>query len=490
MSEASLRKYGTAMHRDKAGLRGTIHRLRKANVLFYVDAAFTHASMKAFESVYHDCHRVPLKEWLQWVDNRRVRARLRAQTTGHDHIFHNYYQKRTMVHIAPIRKIALYDPDRHQGVFTKIEHYPQKADLVNELVRELLEERNTNIVYASSSRTAQLLARDVDVAIKSRSSLVPSIGVLSAETVTKDRNSYIVLKDKLDKVVLAIVTSIVSCGLSFTQPDYFDTAYAFVELGRGLPLPADMIQLIARVRSISTKVLKYNVVCSGPISNRLVQLYEEGRRQELIDDTTIYNYHAAHMKEFKRANEMALTPALARVVMKQMFVDAFTYVTDGDGRSLVPTVVDVVNTSPNRYLPSSGNKRKYQKMCRELPQSHVVIGRSLSKKPVMRSRDQVSSEECIPRQKYARVVLKDGARDEGYYSPTHSHMHYVTPEGVNNTATTSKIIAGDVVVKEEEEGGEEQGEQEKQEHEQEGEGGEHDENMDEGYLEPRWDVSG
>ena len=353
-------------------------------------------------------------------------------------------------------------------------------------MRELLEERKTNIVYASSSRTAQLLARDVDVAIKSRSSLVPSIGVLSAETVKKNRNSYILLKDKLDKVVLAIVTSIVSCGLSFTQSDYFDTAYAFVELGRGLPLPADMIQLSARVRSISTKVLKYNVVCSGPICNMLVRLYEEGRRRELIDDTTIYNYHAAHMKEFKQANEMALTPALARVVMKQMFVDAFTYVTDGDGRSFVPTVVDVVNTSPNRYLPSSGNKRKYQNMCRELPQSHVVIGRSLSKKPVMRSREQVFAEECIPRLKYARVMQKDGARDEGYYSPTHSHRHYVTPEGVNNTATTSKIIAGNVVDKEEE-GGEEE-EQEEQE-EQEQEQGEHDENMDEGNLEPRWDVS-
>ena len=126
VSEASLRKYGTAMHRDKACLRGTIHRLRKANVLFYVDAAFTHASMKAFESLYHDCQRVPLNQWLQWVDNRRVRARLRAQTRGHDHIFYNYHQKRTMVHIAPIIKIALYDPDRHQGVFTKIEHYPKK----------------------------------------------------------------------------------------------------------------------------------------------------------------------------------------------------------------------------------------------------------------------------------------------------------------------------------------------------------------------------
>ena len=479
MSENSWHRYGQAVEADKACLQGTIERLRKASILFYVDAAFTHASMKALESLYHDCNRVPLNEWLQGVDNRNVRIRLRAQTQGHDHVFCNYYQETTRVHIAPVRKIALYDPDRHHGVFTRIEHYREKADLVNELVRELLEERKKNIVYVSSSRTAQLLARDVDVAIKSRSSLVPSIGVLSAETVEKDQNSYIVLKDKLDKVVLAIVTTIVSCGLSFTQPNYFDTAYAFVELGRGLPPPADMIQLSARVRSLSTKVLKYNVVCSGPICNLLVRLYEEARRRDLIRDTTVYNYHDANTEEFRQANEMASIPALARVIMKQMFVNAFTHITDRNGSLFVPTAVDVVNTGPNRYLPTRGSKLKYAQMCKQLPESHVVIGRPLSKRPIKRSWDQLSSEECMPCQKYARVAQKDGAQDQGCYSSTHSREHYVV----------IGAAAKEEEDEEEEEEEKEQEQEEEQEQEQEGEEGEHDENMDGGYLEPRWDVS-
>ena len=366
---------------DELHLEQTIHRLRKARLLFYVDSALTHASMKALESLYHDFDRVPLEKWLQGVDSRHVRCRLRAQTQEHDHVICNYCQKTTWVHITPIRKIALYDPDLHHRVFTKIEHYQQKAHLIQELLRELLEKGKKNIVYVSSSHSAHLLAREVCIASKSPSRRIPSIGRLTQETVQKDRTSYILLKDKNNETVLTIVTLIVSSALSFIQWDNFHTAYAFVELGRGLPPPVDMVHLSARVRSIATKVLKFNVVCAEPVCDLLGWLYKDARTQDRIVDTTVCNYHDANMEEFKQANEMASTPALARAVIKQMFVKAFTHVIDRYER-LVPSMVDVESRSGYCCLPPYSNKRKCQEM---LSENHMDI--AWAKKRVGRGTD-------------------------------------------------------------------------------------------------------
>ena len=173
-----------------------------------------------------------------------------------------------------------------------------------------------------------------------------------------------------------------------------------------------MIQLCARVRSVSSKTLRYTVISKGSnyYTNKETLPSFNLRHEELSSSPVSLTFHKLNVAEYLDHTSMCRQRGYAALCVKKALITAFTHVKDPHQSPFVPkhTVVKSLVLSSN--LPTKQDILRYKGMCKELPGETTYQLFRETKRPIMVTRNDLPPE-AYRKSAYhlADVQCKDGS---------------------------------------------------------------------------------
>ena len=381
---------------DREMIENVIVRIKNASIVIYIDAAFTKQLLEAFDQILNTFRPFDPNKFLNSKERKHLKQSVRRamKKNLNARLYVDDSCTRNLQVTKPVH-IAVYDPDKESGVFTQLYEYFDYEQLKSEIMNTILKNESC-IVYTSCSRTATYL---MTMAKKKANDAnhVPMMTLVTAEMIrtTKDEDKCI---NDMNSAYLAVASNVLSCGVSFEQQDMFDKAFAIFEFSCFTPPLSDMIQLCARVRSISSKTLHYIVTSKGSRKACPRDKSEEDmfalRREELECSPVCLQLHKVNEAEHLDHIDMCKQKGYASVCVKKALQQAFTHVKNPAGPHLVPGYTAVrPRASVSYQVVSRSETARYQKMCTTLPQETKHCLYAHTKRPIDLPRNDLTGEK-------------------------------------------------------------------------------------------------
>ena len=392
---------------DRVMIEAVIERVRNAAVVIYIDAAFTQHIIEAFSLIWSTLKPFNLGRY-SGKERRALRTSLgKAKGKDSGMTFRTDRTGRQKFQVAGDVRLAVYDPARETGIFTQLQEFANYQLLKSNIIASLANHKSC-IVYTSSSRTAT----DLMTMVKRKGvSPVPMMTLVTAEFVKQTKDVEKCINDMNSSVFVA-ASNVLSCGVSFEQQDMFDTAFAVFEFSPNTPPLADMIQLCARVRSVSSKTLKYTVISRGSkyYASRDSQDVFALRHKELAASPVCVAFHKLNEAEHTDHISMCRQRGYAAVCVRRALTAAFTHIRDPKEAPVVPeyTIVEPLVAKSNQ--PTRAEVLRYVDMCRDLPAGTTYQLYQGTKRPVTVTRNDLPAEAYVqaPFYELAEVEKKNG----------------------------------------------------------------------------------
>ena len=333
----------------------------------FVDAMFSAKTLKIAERLYkgsfQDCTSVT-KQQLSDVmklplTSKKVQNKF--QRSGKD----MYKCGDTIYEITPIKNMCVYDPETECGIFECIKEYVDVNAFLSEIHKYIAAKKRV-VVYVSTVADVSLINKQVQCAAdKDKLDIV----CITRDICHTDGRSSLLDKFKDSRVNLALVTTALGVGTSFTQNNLFDVAFAKLKFGRNTPTIQDMCQMVTRVRKVQHKTLNIHVQCIGSSATDLRKEKNNDKPLESMMTPVAYDIKDLLSHKEKEYNVLANSRAMVRQKVKQIFQKCLGYL---DNESLVPTepqYICVENSVKSKV--NARRKRKYHEMTSGLPDNHV-----------------------------------------------------------------------------------------------------------------------
>ena len=393
-----------AIECDRDVIEAVIERIRNASVVIYIDAAFTHQLVSAFSLIWSTAKPLNIENY---ADRERKSLQTSLTKAGKREpcvTFHTDKTGAQKFEVAENVLIAVYDPGRDSGVFTQLREVINYQQLKME-VMETIYNKKSCIVYTSSSRAA---AEVTNMVKRKGTALVPMMTLVTSEFVKKNKNLAKCIADMGISIFVA-ASSVLSCGVSFDEQDMFDYAYAMFEFSPNTPPLADMIQLCARVRSISSKTLTYTVISKGAqyyAANNDPQNIINLRQQKFASSPVLSALHTLNADEHKYHINMCRQRGYAAACVRNGLWSAFTHIKDPSKAPVVPKYTLVEPHVMSSNLPTRWEISLYNTMCSQLPAGTTYTLFSTSKRPMIVTRNDLPGEAYPPALSYALSAIE------------------------------------------------------------------------------------
>lgn len=397
-----------AIQHDRDMIQAVIDRIRKASVVIYIDAAFTKDIMHAFSMIWSTLTPFSIERYSGNTRKILQASVTRVKKTKKDVTFYTDNTFAQNCQVSQEVRIAVYNPCLQSGIFYNLEeftHYKElKMDIINTIING-----NTCIVYTSNSRTAAQL---INMIKSIGTSPVPMMTLVTAEFVKQNKDVGKCINDMNTSVFVA-ASNVLSCGVSFEQEDMFDTAYAVFDFSLYTPPLSDMIQLCARVRSITSKTLRYTVISRGCKyhTDRDTKDVFKLRNEQLSANPVWLAFHKVNEAEYIDHVNMCRQRAYAAACVKNALKTAFTHINGPTTEHTVPKYkLNEQHDSSN--LPTSVELSQYRRMCRNLPCKTTYTLYAGTKRPLTVTRNDLPQEAYSPAPSYelSNIVHKNGSK--------------------------------------------------------------------------------
>ena len=382
-----------AIHRDRDIIEAVIERIRNASVVIYIDAAFSQLLMKTLSLIWSTLSPFAIERY-SGKERRALQLSLSKAKTKFPHT--TFYTDKTCTHnfqVAQDVHLAVYDPGRESGIFTHLHEFTNYQHLKMDIMDSFTSKKPC-IIYTSSARTAIELC----TMMKSKGlSPAPMMTLVTRESTVRTTGGMDKCLNDMNSSHVVVTSNVMSCGMSFEEQDMFNTAYAVFEFSPYTPPLADMIQLCARVRSISSKTLRYTVISRGSryyAANDTQNVFDR-RREELASSPVCLAFHELNEAEHTDHINMCQQRGYAAACVKKALKAAFTHMKDPTEPPVVPmyTVDPPVNfVSCSSNLPTRGERSRYNNMCRDLPRETTLRLFSRTKRPLTLPRNDLPPE--------------------------------------------------------------------------------------------------
>lgn len=404
-----------AIKYDRAMIEAVVERIKNASIVIYIDAAFTSQIIEAFSLIWTTfapfcIEKYSSKEKKAWQSSiSRIKKNNPAMSFCTNKTRAQHFQ------VAPIVRVAVYDPSRDTGIFSQLQEFVSYEHLKTDIMKSIVS-KNPCIVYTSSSRTATELFNMV----KTKGiSPVPMMTLVTAESVKQSKNMAKCISD-MDSSVFVVASNLLSCGVSFETPDMFNMAYAIFEFSPYTPPLADMVQLCARVRSVSSKTLRYHVISRGSkhYANKKSMHSLNLRHQELSSCPVSVAFHKLNEAEYMDHVNMCRQRGYAAICLKKALMAAFTHVKNPTQSPFIPKHILVKSLAISSNLPTKQDISRYRAMCKDLPPETTYKLFSGTKRPIMVTRNDLPPQSyCQVAYQLAAVQNKDGSFNPAAVEP-------------------------------------------------------------------------
>ena len=383
---------------DREMIEHVIARIKNASVVIYIDAAFTKEVIETFRLILNTSMPFVPMNYNKSKDRKQLQLSVwRAKKKNPDSKFYvNDSRTRCFQVMRPIH-LAVYDPEKETGMFTQMKEYFDYEQLKSEIIKTI-ENNESCIVYTSCSRTATYL---ITMAKKKASdnSHVPMMTLVTAEMMKTTKNADKCIND-MNSSYLVFASNVLSCGVSFEQPQMFDKAFAVFEFSAFAPPIGDMIQLCARVRSITTKTLHYIVTSKGASMSSSADESEPDmfvlRHQELQCNPVCLQLHKLNEAEYMDHLSMCREKGYASACVRKALQQAFTHVKNPTGPRFVPSYTTVSPPgSASSTVVSRHESARYREMCNDLPKETKYCLYADTKRPIYLPRNDLKRETCM-----------------------------------------------------------------------------------------------
>lgn len=393
-NESSRRARGTrlienAIKSDRVVIEAVVERIQNASIIIYIDAAFTPLLIDAFSGIWATLTPFCIekycgKERKAWQSSI---GRMKKQKPGVS--FYTNKTRTQNIQVAPCVRLAVYDPSRDTGIFSELQEMVYYHHLKTDIM-ESIASKEPCIVYTSSSRTATELFNMV----KSKGMCpAPMMTLITAESLKQTKDMAKCIRDMNSSVFVA-ASNVLSCGVSFEKPDLFNVAYAVFEFSPKTPPLADMVQLCARVRSISSKTLRYHVTSRGhnQDANKESMHSLNLRQAQLSSCPASLAFHKLNEAETMDHMSMCRQRAYAAICVKKALLAAFTHVKDTAQSPFIPKHIRVKSLAISSKLPTKQDISRYRSMCKELPRETTYQLFGGTKRPITVTRNDLTPQ--------------------------------------------------------------------------------------------------
>lgn len=382
---------------DRAITEAVVERIENASIVIYIDAAFTPQIIDAFSLIWNRLTPFCIKKY---VGKERKAWQTSIRKMEKKKLGMSFYTNKTRTQnfqVAPSVRLAVYDPSKDTGIFSELQEFVSYHHLKTDIMESIAHKKSC-IVYFSSSRSAT----DLFNVVKSKGlSPVPMMTLVTGESI-KQTKDLAKCMSAMDSSVLVAVTNVLSCGVSFEKPDMFHMAYAVFEFSPYTPPLADMIQLCGRVRSVSSKTLRYHVTSRGSnqyANKELMQSFKL-RDTELAASPVSLALHKLNQAEHIDHVNMSRQRGYAAICVKKALIAAFTHVRDPTQAPFIPKHIMMKSLVVSSNLPTKKDMSRYKAMCKELPRETTYQLFRSTKRPITVTRND------LPAQRYCQVAYQ------------------------------------------------------------------------------------
>ena len=304
--------------------------------------------------------------------------------------------------------LSVYDPGRGTGIFTELHEFIHYEHLQMDIIDSVLN-KIPCIVYVSSARMAIQL---INLVKAKGISPIPMTTLVTSEFCRKSGDMDKCISD-IESSIFVVASNVLSCGVSFEQQDMFDRAYAVFEFSPNTPPLSPVIQLCGRVRSITSKTLRYTVIAKGCRPNEVdnTQRVFTLRGEELRPSPTCIAFHKLNTDEYNDHINMCKQRGYAAPCVREALVAAFTHTKDHTTAPLPPKYTAVEQRTKPSSLPTSMEKKRYKNMFNDLPRETTYTLCSETKRPIMVTRNdlpRVAYHQAPNTVELAEIERKDG----------------------------------------------------------------------------------
>ena len=312
-------------------------RIRHANTVFFIDAAFNRGIGQACEDLYAGHLRpVPGTDLARVLgkNNRatsvymsKIRAKGEQFMTAAEG--NKELELNDMVKVSEPRYLAVFNSDETiPAIFEHLIEYYQWEALVVDLVRNAYRKKEDgsrikSIVYTSSIRVAKQLYMAINTS-------KPNVALITAEVVKQDGRPNTISKVRNSDIVIA--TPCLGIGSSWTDHHLFDDAFAFIEYHNAMPNVNDVVQQVARIRSITSRTLRYNVRLP-----ECMAMQQGGVDKDLISTPDVTSFKETYSRTKARDRVIGSFLPLAKHITRRELMKGFAHTRTPDLQYKLPT---------------------------------------------------------------------------------------------------------------------------------------------------------
>ena len=272
-------------------------RIHRARIILIVDAAFTPLIHRLFTDLFTAGFRPlssqELSKYTPVGSTKRAFAKkvCHGRKAGYTYMNDPTAQE-CLYKQAPIRMFAMYSSIQAVPIFTRLVEHETRSGIINSMLEDVYGTAHNSpakvVVYTTTKREAKFVHNALCLypSIVKTSSLQPTIAFITAETLA-DLSRQAVAQRIHNSDVL-ITTPAIGIGSSWTVPNMFDAAYALIDYSKGAAGVDEIVQMTARVRSITRKTLHYNVRTT---SNRCSRIVLADIPHDLTDVDKFFTYN-------------------------------------------------------------------------------------------------------------------------------------------------------------------------------------------------------
>lgn len=355
------------LERDMYSLLKLRDIMKKSRVAILIDAAMTPLLLKAYTCMWEWPLKVEdmlkenilpgpktMKQWYLWFKNKKYYIK--------DGIpCYDPSNRKTCIQMNPLDVVVIPPCIENQSIFTKLVEFPDFPTLLDDLLYNLFEQDKKIVVYVSATFYGHKIASDIAAQHSqlNKDQPLPNVVYFSSTTpadLTKDEAVKIMVREAR----CAIVSSVLGAGTSIEKSHAYDLAYLFLDMNRGTPDIGTMVQLSARVRSITEQELHYAVRTNRYGRNAQKEdEYLELKRTLLQnvnpDLEAIHNYHSA---QYKAHRTQAADRVYCKLSVRESLTVAYSQFDISSGAYVLPSHAFAPENPKPRNKEDNYSRRK------------------------------------------------------------------------------------------------------------------------------------